>query len=191
LSDGSSPVLDYDVYYDQSTDTWILLESAILDTSYTTSNTLTSGLIYSFKITARNSVGDSLESDEIAILVAKIPDAPINLANVPEITTAYQIGLTWQEGPYDGSSPVIDYQVSYKVQGASDYAIYQSSIAGTSLTVTGLTPGVIYTFVVQARNIINFSEYSIAIDELAAQIPDEPTSLANVAANTESNQIGL
>jgi hypothetical protein len=34
-------------------------------------------------------VGSSLNSEEIVILAAKIPDAPVDLANVPEVTTAY------------------------------------------------------------------------------------------------------
>jgi hypothetical protein len=32
-------------------------------------------------------------SEEIVILAAKEPDAPINLVNIPGITTAYQIGV--------------------------------------------------------------------------------------------------
>jgi hypothetical protein len=63
LSDGSTPVLDYDIYYDQSTATWVLLEETVLDTSYKTSISLTSGATYAFKVTARNSVGDSLQSE--------------------------------------------------------------------------------------------------------------------------------
>jgi len=41
--------------------------------------------------------------------------------------------------------------------------------------VTGLNAGVTYKFVVQSRNVINFSDYSSAVSVLAAQIPDEPT----------------
>lgn len=48
-----------------------------------------------------------------------------------------------------------------------------------------------YTFVVQARNVINFSEYSTPIDILAAQIPDEPTDLVNVPTVTSATQVGL
>jgi hypothetical protein len=57
--------------------------------------------------------------------------------------------------------------------------------------VTGLTPGATYKFVVQSRNLINFSEYSASITELAAQIPDAPTGLANVLATTNADQIGI
>jgi len=69
--------------------TYILLASTVTDTYYATSVTLTPGVTYSFKVTARNSVGSSVQSDSLAVLAAKIPDAPINLANVAIVTTAY------------------------------------------------------------------------------------------------------
>jgi len=40
-------------------------------------------------LTARNTVGFSLLSAVISVLAAKPPDAPLNLANEPTVTTAY------------------------------------------------------------------------------------------------------
>ena len=85
-----------------------------------TTTSITAGLVYNFKVTSRNTVGSSLDSETITILAAKIPDAPINLVNVPGLTTSYQIGLDWQAGAYDGASPVIDYRLSY----ADDSGVY-------------------------------------------------------------------
>lgn len=88
----------------------MLLEQQVPTAHYTTSVSLNPGIVYAFKVTARNSVGISLESDPIDILVAKEPDAPINVVNVPApTTTAYQIGLDWDEGVYNGAAPVFDY----------------------------------------------------------------------------------
>lgn len=56
---------------------------------YTTSVSLTSGTTYSFKITARNSVGNSVESAVLAVLAAKVPDAPTALTNDALVTNAY------------------------------------------------------------------------------------------------------
>jgi len=100
-------------------------------------------------------VAISLKS--LAVLAAKIPDAPINLANDAEVTSAYQVGLSWNEGVYNGGSSVIDYQVSFAEVTSSEYAIFASGIITTSITVTSLTPGVTYKFVVKARNVIGFS----------------------------------
>ena len=46
-------------------------------------------------------------------LVAIVPDKPTNLANVPAITTASQIGLSWVEGTTFYGLPVLDYTLSY------------------------------------------------------------------------------
>ena len=75
--------------------------------------TLTAGVTYKFKVTARNSVGVSPDSEVLEVLAAKLPDAPVNLVNLPEVTNAFQVGLSWEEGAYNGGSPVIDYTVSY------------------------------------------------------------------------------
>ena len=53
---------------------------------------LTPGSTYKFKVTARNAVGSSAESVPVEILAAQVPDAPINLVNVPEVTSAAQVG---------------------------------------------------------------------------------------------------
>jgi hypothetical protein len=42
-------------------------------------------------------------------IINRVPDAPFNLINVPQITDGSQIGLTWTEGANNGGSPVIDY----------------------------------------------------------------------------------
>jgi hypothetical protein len=54
-------VLDFDVYYDQGSATaeFVLLSAGVTTLYYQTSVSLTPGDTYSFKITARNTVGDS------------------------------------------------------------------------------------------------------------------------------------
>ena len=130
-------------------------------------------------------------SEIITILAAKQPDAPLNLSNVPGLTTAYQIGLIWIDGVYDGASPVIDYQVSYAEVSSESYIIWSSGLLVRTDIVTGLTPGTTYKFTVKSRNIINFSVYSSVVNIVSAQIPDLPTSLVNVPENTNANNIGL
>jgi len=148
-------------------------------------------LNYSFKIKARNDVGFSLYSDSITILAAMISDTPLNLMNVPSITTAYQIGLTWIPGLYDGGTPIIDYRVSFKEVTSVDYRVFATNNTLIPFTVTGLVPGVWYVFVVEARNLVGYSLYSESTTILAAQIPDQPINLADVPTITLRDQIGL
>jgi hypothetical protein len=144
------------------------LQAGVTDRFFKTITTLNPGITYSFKVKARNSVGSSLDSAVILILAAKEPDAPLNLQNVASITTAYQVGLSWNDGFYNGASPVIDYQVSYTESTSTTYTIFSNSITTKSTTVTGLTAGKTYKFIVQSRNIIGLSKESIAITILAA-----------------------
>jgi hypothetical protein len=118
------------------------------------------------------------------ILAAKPPDAPINLANVALITTGYQIGLLWEDGAYDGASPVIDYRVNIAQVSDGIYSVYADGVTENPLTITGLTPGVRYEFKVESRNIVNYSALSTSVSILAAQIPDAPTGLSDVPVVT-------
>lgn len=82
----------------------------------------------------------------ISIRAGRVPDAPINLANVPVLTNAYQIGLSWDDGASDGGSPIIDYMLNYKDEFSAVYFVYQNDITANAITVTSLTPGVTYSF---------------------------------------------
>ena len=90
-----------------------MLDINIVSTNYTTKATLTPNEYYKFKVESRNSFGYSIAmSNEVTILAARVPDAPINLLNKAEITAAGVIGISWSDGAYDGGSPVIDYKIS-------------------------------------------------------------------------------
>lgn len=71
------------------------------------------GTTYQFKVKARNIYGYGEFSAIVSILTAQIPDQPIALANVPLVTTAYQIGLSWSAPVFNGGSPLIDYSIWY------------------------------------------------------------------------------
>ena len=58
------------MYYDQSTGDFLLLQSGVTTEFYMTTIALTKGSTYSFKVQARNSVGQSALSSELAVLVA-------------------------------------------------------------------------------------------------------------------------
>lgn len=61
-SNGGVAVLDFDIYYDEGTGSgaYVLLESNIDTPYYTTTVALTNDVNYSFKVTARNTVGSGL-----------------------------------------------------------------------------------------------------------------------------------
>jgi len=66
------------------------------------------------KVSATNVIGTTeFSSEGNGAIMLTSPDAPINLANVPEITTGSQIGLVWEDGAIDGGADVIDYKITW------------------------------------------------------------------------------
>lgn len=105
---------------------------------------LIDGENYQFKVQARNTVGYSLDSEVITIRAARIPDAPVNLVNDLSVTTDERIKITWSDVPYDGGSPVIDYDI-YFDQGLSVFVLLDSGIISKEYTTSvALTPGTTY-----------------------------------------------
>jgi hypothetical protein len=124
-------------------------------------------------ITAANIVGDSLASEPgNGAIILTNPDAPLNLANDPAITTANQIAITWNEGTNDGGSPVVDYTISYKEQNSIDGYEEDTGVPSSPYTITGLTQGITYQVKIQGRNEYGLSDFSDEITVLVAQIPD-------------------
>ena len=76
-SSGGQPILDHKVFFDQSTNNWVLLEEDVIGNSYVTTVPLIKGRSYSFKVQARNSVGLSQESNEVTIKAAEVPAKPL------------------------------------------------------------------------------------------------------------------
>jgi hypothetical protein len=127
----------------------VLLEDSVTDLFYETTIFLVPGKVYSFIVRARNEVGLSLDSDVLPILAARIPDRPTDLQNNAAVTTAYQSGLVWTPGSFNGGSPVLDYKVSYKLEPDGDYLEFTDyTIVDDYVTVTGLLAGETYTFYV-------------------------------------------
>jgi hypothetical protein len=108
-------------------------------------------------------------------IILTIPDAPVNLANLPAVTKATKIGVSWANGAENGGSTVLDYQLSYSLETESTYTTI-SSILTATYTITGLTTGSEYKIRVQSRNEFGLSDYSNEIKVLAAQIPDAPAA---------------
>lgn len=65
------------------------------------------------KVQAINIKGESVVSlAGNGATIVRVPDAPVMLANVPAITSATTIGLSWEEGPDDGGLEIQDYIIS-------------------------------------------------------------------------------
>ena len=62
------------------------------------------------KIKARNIIGESAYSEPgNGSVILVVPDQPTQLMNLPKITNAYQVGITWVKPTNEGGTPVLDY----------------------------------------------------------------------------------
>jgi hypothetical protein len=67
------------------------------------------------KVISYNVYGDSLLESDLGngAIIVLVPDKPFDLSNVPVVTNAYQIGLTWTEGLNNGGETVVFYKIIY------------------------------------------------------------------------------
>jgi len=111
---GGAPIIDYRVLYTLVGSSAFTVLAEGVTTSYYSTSALSSGSEYKFKIEARNSFGYSqTASNEVTILQAQVPDAPLSLANDAATTASGIVAITWTDGSFNGASPVIDYTVFY------------------------------------------------------------------------------
>jgi hypothetical protein len=65
------------------------------------------------KVSATNVKGTSPTSiSGNGAVIKQVPDAPLDLQNVSELTSGTTIGLTWSDGVSNGGSVVLDYQIA-------------------------------------------------------------------------------
>lgn len=109
MANGGATVEDYRVTYDQSSDDYVVLASALNLLTYTAIG-LTAGNTYKFKVEARNSYGYSSYSDVIAILCASNPEQP-----APATTTVVgnQVVIDWSR-PIENGTPVTGYNIYFR-----------------------------------------------------------------------------
>jgi hypothetical protein len=95
--------------------------------------------------------------------------------NIPFVTKADRIGMSWLPPQFDGGSDVLDYKLWYdNASAGATWTEVEAGILDTIYTATGLTQGLTYSFKVQARNDYGFSDYSEPMSALAAQVPAQP-----------------
>jgi hypothetical protein len=88
---GGQPVIDYRLWSDQASASFVVVASGITQLTYTVAS-LTTGLTYNFKLEARNSIGYSVFSNVITATAAIVPTAP---AAPSTITVVNNVIISW------------------------------------------------------------------------------------------------
>jgi cellulose 1,4-beta-cellobiosidase len=121
---------------------YAVIASGILTTT-STDSTVFAGQTYYYVVQAVNAAGAiSANSPQASALV--IPSIPVPLSATPGNS---QATLNWS--PSTGAT---SYEILMSTTNGSGYVIVASNITATSFTITGLTNGTTYYFVIEAVN---------------------------------------
>ena len=169
---GGSAITAYQVSQNNGT-TWTGTGST------TTSHTLTSltnGTAYTFTVRAVNAQGKGAASDAVTATPATTPAKPTGLTATPGNR---QMTLAWTAPTNTGGAVITAYQVS-RDNGTTWTG---TGSTNTSHTVTGLTNGTAYAFMVRAVNAQGAGTASDAVTATPATIPAKPTDFTATAGH--------
>lgn len=133
---------------------------------------LTPNKNYAYSVRANNAGGSSAYTDsQLATTPVKSPDVP---TGVGATATKNSVTLRWDA-----------------IAGASSYDVLFNgtvyNVSGTSKTITGLTPGMEYSYQVRANNAGGSGPYSTPLT--VSTIPNAPTVPTNVNATATVNSV--
>ncbi len=188
---GGADITDYTVYWDTvaavTTDTTTKKSTGNGSVTSLTITGLTNGLSYYFIVTATNSIGESVASTAVSATPATVPEVPTDVETAPGNT---EVTVSWTAPSDTGGADITDYTVYWGTEAtvtvAPDTNKKSTGTADTSLTITGLTNGTMYYFIVTATNSAGESVATTAVSATPATVaPDAPTDVATSPGNTE------
>ena len=197
-NNGGSAITGYKI--EQSTNagsTWSTLVANTASSSTTYSNTgLASSTLYSYRVSAINSVGTSPVSNTISATTGTIATAPLPPTGLTaSAVSSSQINLSWTAGN-NGGSTITGYKIERSTDGGSTWSTISANTGSTTTTYsnTGLASSTSYTYRVSEINTIGTSSPSSTATATTssgtvATIPQAPTGLA--ASVVSSSQINL
>ncbi|XP_030222782.1 titin-like isoform X1 [Gadus morhua] len=138
---------------------------------------LREGCEYEFRVFAENVAGLSEPSMPSSLTLAEdpkfLPSPPAKPLVIESSRTS--ITLSWNKPLFDGGAVVTGYRVEYRKTSEDSWSEAVSNTENTEFTVTGLTSGEEYVFVVRSINRIGASEPSPETDpEVAMEREQKP-----------------
>ena len=113
ISNGGETIIDYEVWWDAGAgdQNYVKLAQNVLLKEYTATG-LSAGVVYSFKVKSRNSVGLSLLSESVEVLAAQIPDVPSSPTTSVN-PDGMSVKIQWT-APYSGGSVITSYSIAIR-----------------------------------------------------------------------------
>ena len=181
-NNGGEPVSSYNIYQGTSSGGETLLQNTASTATTFTSTGLTNGTTYYFEVTAVNSVGESLSSNEVSATPAVVPGAPTMLTATAGNA---QVALVWGAPTNSGGDPVIGYQIYQGTSPGGETLLTSTSTTTAAYTSTGLSNGTTYYFVVSAVTSAGEGPFSNEASATPATLPGAPTGLTATGGDTQ------
>jgi uncharacterized repeat protein (TIGR02543 family) len=146
---------------------------------------LSPGTTYTFKVVARNMIGNSSQSAaSSALTTPNVPSSPV--IGAASLTSATSANVTFS-APANGGSAITQY-IATSSPGDLSGIVNQSGSG--SINITGLSAGTAYTFTVIAKNAVGNSLPSSSSNSVTTPgVPDPPTAV--VATRTSSTSVNI
>jgi hypothetical protein len=153
VSNGGHAISDYTIEYRAGAGSWNNFSHSASSATSITVTGLTNGTSYTFRVSTVTDMGSSAASTvSSAVTPLGTPAAPTNFSATYGNTNS---ALTWTAPSDNGGSVITDYTIEYSSNGGSSWSTFTHSASNsTSITITGLTNGVAYSYRVSAVNAI-------------------------------------
>jgi len=170
-----STVKNYLVDYSLDGVTWIpIKKSESKTTSYLSLSGLRMGTLYRFRIAATNKIEIGEYSYLSFSTLALAPTSPTKLQ--PSLISSSSFTVDWVSPSSNGGSEITDYVVEINGGGFNWAPVAHSPSNNTSISITGLNPGVKYSVRVKAINSVGASKVSSTLSVTTLTVlPSSPT----------------
>jgi titin len=161
-SNGGAPITDYRVEVSSNCRTFTAIAHQPTNNLGFTANNLMPGTKYCFRVSAKNAVGFSENTEVVSVVTAgNAPSAPTGLGIKPAKSS---VTLRWAAPVIVDGSPVRNYVVEFSRDGGATWRTVSKGISNSrSLVVTGLKTRSTYQFRVTATNDVGDSPTSMVL----------------------------
>ncbi|MFX0015903.1 MAG: DOMON domain-containing protein [Candidatus Hermodarchaeota archaeon] len=182
LDDGNLDIFRFNVYRSRdNTSNYALIGINTSTTGYFDTSVI-NGVRYFYVVTAENSKGESIESNEIK-LIPGTPSPPLNL-NLTSDTT--QIILNWNVPQTNSSYTIIKY-IIYRSSTSGGPYINLANTTALSFIDTTVLEGNTYYYIVTAINSIGESENSNEVSIVIPGTTSEPTTSPSITITAQTS----
>ncbi len=179
--DGGSPLINYKIYRSDNNGSSYVQVGTSTSTSYV-DTTVTTGVIYYYKVTAVNNNGESGDSNVIVALPLGLITEP---RSVSASYTSEQVTINWLTPTSTGGIP-IHYNV-YKSMNLSGPFLKIGTTQSTSFTDTPVLNGFTYYYYITSENIYNESLKSTTVSVTPIGVSSEPRFLSIINGDNSAN----